>query len=69
MDPNIVAGLASKRTYPLVSPFRPTYNMSVNLVAAFGRERAREVLETSFVIGSENDPINRLPLIIDRIEG
>jgi len=48
MDPNIVSGLASKRTYPLVSPFRPTYNMSVNLVAAFGRERAREVLETSF---------------------
>jgi ATP-dependent RNA helicase HelY len=46
-DPNVVAGLASKRTYPLISSFRPTYNMSVNLVA-FGRERAREVLETSF---------------------
>jgi ATP-dependent RNA helicase HelY len=48
MDPNNVAGLASKRTYPLVSPFRPTYNMAVNLIEAFGRERAREVLETSF---------------------
>ena len=48
MDPNSVAGLASKRTYPLISPFRPTYNMSVNLLEAFGRERAREVLETSF---------------------
>lgn len=48
MDPNNVAGLASKRTYPLISPFRPTYNMSVNLLEAFGRERAREVLETSF---------------------
>lgn len=48
LDPNSVAGLASKRTYPLVSPFRPTYNMSVNLLEAFGRERAREVLETSF---------------------
>ncbi|MEY4367719.1 MAG: hypothetical protein RLZ28_1134 [Actinomycetota bacterium] len=48
LDPNVVSGLASKRTYPLISPFRPTYNMSVNLVAAFGRERAREVLETSF---------------------
>ena len=48
MDPNSVAGLASKRTYPLVSPFRPTYNMAVNLIEAFGRERAREVLETSF---------------------
>jgi ATP-dependent RNA helicase HelY len=48
MDPASVAGLASKRTYPLVSPFKPTYNMSVNLLEAFGRERAREVLETSF---------------------
>ena len=48
MDPNSVAGLASKRTYPLISPFKPTYNMSVNLLEAFGRERAREVLETSF---------------------
>jgi ATP-dependent RNA helicase HelY len=48
LDPNNVAGLASKRTYPLISPFRPTYNMAVNLIEAFGRERAREVLETSF---------------------
>lgn len=48
LDPNDVAGLASKRTYPLISPFRPTYNMAVNLIEAFGRERAREVLETSF---------------------
>ena len=48
LDPNTVAGLASKRTYPLISSFRPTNNMAVNLVEAFGRERAREVLETSF---------------------
>jgi ATP-dependent RNA helicase HelY len=48
LDPNTVAGLASKRTYPLISSFRPTHNMAVNLVEAFGRERAREVLETSF---------------------
>ena len=48
LDPNVVAGLASKRTYPLNSSFRPTYNMAVNLVEAFGRKRAREVLETSF---------------------
>ena len=43
-----MAGLASTRTYPLRSSFRPTYNMAVNLVAQFGRERARELLETSF---------------------
>ncbi|MEY4743915.1 MAG: hypothetical protein RIR34_1254, partial [Actinomycetota bacterium] len=48
LDPHIVAGLASKRTYPLVSSFRPTHNMAVNLLEAFGRKRSREVLETSF---------------------
>jgi ATP-dependent RNA helicase HelY len=48
MDPLAVAGLASTRTYPLRSSFRPTYNMAVNLVAQVGREVAREILETSF---------------------
>ncbi|MCC9177627.1 DEAD/DEAH box helicase [Arthrobacter sp. zg-Y750] len=47
-DPAAVAGLASRRTYPLNSSFRPTYNMSINLIAQFGRERAREILESSF---------------------
>ncbi|WP_432394908.1 DEAD/DEAH box helicase [Pseudarthrobacter sp. L19] len=47
-DPAAVAGLASRRTYPLNSSFRPTYNMSINLVAQFGRARAREILESSF---------------------
>ncbi|WP_077488450.1 DEAD/DEAH box helicase [Sinomonas mesophila] len=48
LDPAALAGLASRRTYPLNSSFRPTYNMSINLVAQFGRERAREILESSF---------------------
>ncbi|KRE62824.1 DEAD/DEAH box helicase [Nostocoides sp. Soil756] len=48
VDPMAVGGLASTRTYPLRSSFRPTYNMAVNLVAQVGRETAREVLETSF---------------------
>ena len=48
LDPQQVAGLASKRTYPLISSFKPTYNMAVNLIGAFGRHRAREVLEMSF---------------------
>jgi ATP-dependent RNA helicase HelY len=47
-DPKAVAGLASTRTYPLKSSFRPSYNMAVNLVHQFGRERARELLESSF---------------------
>ncbi|MCK9793602.1 DEAD/DEAH box helicase [Isoptericola sp. 4D.3] len=48
LDPVALAGLASKRLYPLRSSFRPTYNMAVNLVGQVGRERARDVLETSF---------------------
>ncbi|WP_110183434.1 DEAD/DEAH box helicase [Nocardioides solisilvae] len=47
-DPRELAGLASTRTYPLRSSFRPSYNMAVNLVHQFGRERARELLEMSF---------------------
>ncbi|WP_432533161.1 DEAD/DEAH box helicase [Kineococcus arenarius] len=47
-DPEAVAGLASRRTFPLRSSFRPTYNMAVNLVQQVGRERARDILETSF---------------------
>jgi ATP-dependent RNA helicase HelY len=48
LDPLAVGGLASTRTYPLRSSFRPTYNMAVNLVGQVGRETAREILETSF---------------------
>ena len=48
MDPQAVAALASRRTYPLNSSFRPTYNMAVNLIDRFGRARAREILEASF---------------------
>jgi ATP-dependent RNA helicase HelY len=47
-DPRQLAGLASTRTYPLRSSFRPSYNMAVNLVGAFGREPARALLESSF---------------------
>src|SRR3954451_22983376 len=48
MDPSVVAGLASTRTFPLRSSFRPSYNMAVNLVGSFGRARARELLGSSF---------------------
>ena len=48
LDPRAVAGLASRRTYPLRSSFAPTYNMAVNLVGTLGRERARTLLEQSF---------------------
>ncbi|QIZ98809.1 DEAD/DEAH box helicase [Leifsonia sp. PS1209] len=48
LDPQAVASLASRRSYPLNSSFRPTYNMAVNLIDQFGRERTREILESSF---------------------
>ncbi|MEP7055758.1 MAG: DEAD/DEAH box helicase [Actinomycetota bacterium] len=48
LDPTALAGLASTRTYPLRSSFRPSYNMAVNLVGSVGTERARGLLESSF---------------------
>jgi ATP-dependent RNA helicase HelY len=48
LDPRHVAGLASTRTYPLRSSFRPSYNMAVNLVGSVGASRARDLLESSF---------------------
>lgn len=48
LDPHQVAGLASTRTYPLRSSFRPSYNMAVNLVGTLGVGAARTLLESSF---------------------
>jgi ATP-dependent RNA helicase HelY len=48
LHPQAVAALASRRSYPLNSSFRPTYNMAVNLIDRFGRRRTREILESSF---------------------
>ena len=48
VDPRLVAGLASTRTYPLRSSFRPSYNMAVNLVGTVGTDKARDLLESSF---------------------
>lgn len=48
MDPRMVAGLASTRTYPLISTFQPGYNMSVNLLSTVGYEQAHRLLEKSF---------------------
>ena len=48
MDPGAVGGLASTRTFPLNSSFRPSYNMAVNLTGWAGRARASTLLESSF---------------------
>lgn len=47
-DLDVIAGLASKRLYPLRSSFRPTYNMAVNLLERETVEQVRQTLERSF---------------------
>lgn len=48
MDPYGVANLASTRTYPLNSTFRPGYNMAVNLIGTLGMEESHRLLQRSF---------------------
>ena len=71
LDPLAVAGLASTRTYPLRSSFRPSYNMAVNLVVAgCGRETARKILESSFAqFQADRAGVVGMALTIKRNEG
>ena len=46
--PEEIASLATRRAYPLNSAFKPTYNMTVNLIDRLGVAGTRDVLETSF---------------------
>ena len=43
-----VTEIAAAGSHPLVSSFRPTYNMAANLVANYDEQRAVELLEASF---------------------
>jgi ATP-dependent RNA helicase HelY len=43
-----VTEIASIGAHPLRSSFRPTYNMTANLVANYDRQQAEELLEASF---------------------
>ncbi|MGZ8613094.1 MAG: DEAD/DEAH box helicase [Actinomycetota bacterium] len=43
-----VATLAQRRTYDLVSSFRPSYNMAVNLARNYTEEQAHHLLNSSF---------------------
>jgi len=68
LDPLAVGGLASTRTYPLKSSFRPTYNMAVNLVGQVGRQAAREILETSFAQFQADRAVVGMALTVKRNE-
>src|SRR5690606_10788563 len=43
-----VTDIAAAGSHPLVSGFRPTYNMAANLVANYSQDRAVELLRASF---------------------
>lgn len=66
VDPKQVGGLASTRTYPLRSSFRPAYNMAVNLVGRLGARQAREMLEQSFAQFQADRGVVGLARRIDR---
>jgi ATP-dependent RNA helicase HelY len=68
VDPRRIAGLASTRTYPLISSFRPSYNMAVNLVGQMGRSAARELLESSFAQFQADRSVSGLVAQIKRNE-
>jgi ATP-dependent RNA helicase HelY len=67
IDPEQVGGLASTRTYPLRSSFRPSYNMAVNLVGQMGRESARELLGESFAQFQSDRAVHGLTRQVDRM--
>jgi ATP-dependent RNA helicase HelY len=66
VDPVQVAGLASTRTYPLRSSFRPSYNMAVNLAAQLSRTQARALLERSFAQFQADRAVVGLARQVDR---
>jgi ATP-dependent RNA helicase HelY len=69
IDSGSVAGLASTRTYPLKSSFKPTYNMTINLISRFGAERARTSLESSFAQYQADKAVVGLARQIKRNQG
>jgi ATP-dependent RNA helicase HelY len=68
VDPERVAGLASTRTYPLRSSFRPSYNMAVNLVGQMGRDAARELLGSSFAQFQADRAVHGLTVQVSRLQ-
>jgi ATP-dependent RNA helicase HelY len=69
LDSNSVGGLASTRTYPLKSSFKPTYNMSVNLISQLGVEKARSSLESSLAQFQADKAVVGLAKQIRKSEG
>lgn len=63
-----VAGLASSRSFPLTSAFRPTYNMAGNLVRRYEPEQAHHLLNLSFAQYQADGAVVRLETRLARRE-
>jgi ATP-dependent RNA helicase HelY len=63
-----VIEIASIGAHPLRSSFRPTYNMTANLVANYDREQAEELLEASFAAFQREGDRQSAGATIDALE-
>ena len=63
-----IAEIAKAGSHALKSSFRPTYNMAVNLVANYERDRAEELLKASFGQFQRDRSLRRLDKAIARNE-
>ncbi|MFT4245523.1 MAG: DEAD/DEAH box helicase [Micrococcaceae bacterium] len=68
-DPYALGRLASKRSYPLNSSFKPSYNMAVNLIEAKGIKEAKEVLELSFAQFQDDKAVVGVAKKVHSLEG
>lgn len=63
-----IAGLASTRTFPLVSSFQPSYNMATNLVRNYSQSQAEHLLNSSFAQYHADKDVVVLEALIERNE-
>ncbi|TML78212.1 MAG: DEAD/DEAH box helicase [Actinobacteria bacterium] len=63
-----VAALAEGRSYPLISSFRPSYNMAVNLLRTYSVEEAARLLNLSFAQFLADRSVSRQERQIERNE-
>jgi ATP-dependent RNA helicase HelY len=63
-----VTQVASLGAHELRSSFRPTYNMTANLVANYDRERAEELLEASFAAFQRMGEVEQIEGALEALE-
>jgi ATP-dependent RNA helicase HelY len=63
-----VTQIASLGSHELVSSFKPTYNMTANLIANYDRENAERLLEASFSAYQREGDIEEAKTMIDALE-